>query len=219
MKLKKIDTESKKYRIAREAVKFTGYTGGVYALDCVVVPFVKAVLAKNRTLRLLGYFGTINLSILAGKLSAEVADIEFDNIVELWNMFCEKDEKTEEKDDVVERMKQYRKDDVQTIVDMLEEDDVLRFDSYEAADDFAKKLIHIYETKHCISVQDIYNIREMICGNPVLATIYGWTNDRLAIERAWSFEHDDADIAFFVTVCNAPEILPNGVTYVKLEEE
>ena len=84
--MKKIDVESKNYKLVRGIVDFTAMMGGAGAVDCVCVPMIKGVFEYHfRWMRPVCYLGTYGLSLAAGALSAGAIDELIDNFVDSWN--------------------------------------------------------------------------------------------------------------------------------------
>lgn len=117
MQLKKIDTESNAFRIARGAAGSAGAVGSMFCLDSVVMPFVYAVFPNNRLIRTVAFFGLIGLNDIIGLIGASGSKMVFDSYVDTWNtladvvnarIYDEKPEvETPQSADVTE-VKQYR---------------------------------------------------------------------------------------------------------------
>jgi len=120
MQLKKIDTESNGFRIARGAAGSAGAVGSMLCLDSVVMPFVYAVFPKHRLIRTVAFFGLIGLNDIIGLIGASGSKMAFDSYVDTWNELADgvnaliSDEKSEvetpRSDEVTEvtTVKQYR---------------------------------------------------------------------------------------------------------------
>ena len=117
MQLKKIDTESNGFRIARGIAGSVGAVGSMLCLDSVVVPFVYAIFPKNRLVRTVSFFGLVGLNEIIGLIGASGSKMVFDSYVDTWNTLADgvnarvSDEQPEVEmphSDEVTEVKQYR---------------------------------------------------------------------------------------------------------------
>lgn len=100
MKLKKIDTTSTKYGAVRFGLKLFAGLGGIVVTESVAIPFVCSVW-KSKTMRALGFLGTIGLSMHSQVIAETGMDIYADAVVNTYNTFCDmvnKDNKSDSDD-------------------------------------------------------------------------------------------------------------------------
>lgn len=89
MQIKKINTKTNSFRIARGAAGSAGAVGSMLCLDSVVMPFVYAVFPNNRLIRTVAFFGLIGLNDIIGLIGASGSKMVFDSYVDTWNTLAD----------------------------------------------------------------------------------------------------------------------------------
>lgn len=181
--LKKIDFDSDKYNQFKNIVSFASGVGAGLTLECVTIPFVKAVM-KNRLVRLACYGGIAALSVDTMLFAESTVEEIVDSFAFLYNSAIDvKDEETHE-DDVQESWHDIRTDDTDnaSVIDAIAKHDLYHFsneDEAKAAVELLTKTVLQGDGSY-VSVDAFCDIRDMIKKNftPTVikgGSMYGWT--------------------------------------------
>ena len=188
----RIDTDSKNYNAFRAGLDFAAFGGGCMALDCVVIPFIHAVLnGKSRILRPIGYLGTLGLSMIAGTLAESAIDEYANAIVELINMNDEKEDipNPEPKDDSshfrgidIPSTNASRDTEKKFIDNLVVETTCFEFDTVEEAKSIVESTISMIDTNGYCSLATYFSFRNIEVPERVndILLFFGWTKEDIS---------------------------------------
>lgn len=83
--MKKIDTNSNKYKLVKEAFGFVGGVGSMICLDSVALPFVRALFPKSKFINLTAMVGCLGLNMVVGAVGMGGTEAVVDEYVSAWN--------------------------------------------------------------------------------------------------------------------------------------